>query len=586
MSATNVDHGLQAILDHLKRGRGFDFTGYKLPSLTRRIGRRMQDLRIQSFAEYLDYLQVHPGEFTALFNTILINVTEFFRNPAIWGYLARQVIPQIIAAVEQERPIRVWSAGCASGEEPYTLAIALAEALGLPAFRERVRIYATDVDEEALATARQATYSTAQIEAVPPALHSRYFTPADGNHRIHTDLRQAVIFGRHDLVHDAPISRIDLLLCRNTLMYFNADTQERVLTRLHFSLDSSGFLVVGKAELLLTAANMFTPIDLKHRVFKRAGRVDVRERLIALAEPGIVAPLDTPGQSEAFALRDAAFETAVDAELLIDRNGVLVMANNEARVLFDLRASDIGRPFRDLTVSYRPVELRSRIEEACSERRPIKIMDVQRQQSDGSVQHLTIDVLPLLDKNELLGVSLRFSDTSRLVILQQQLKRANESLRSAYEDLETMNEELQSSNEELRVTNELLAQKSAEVTRANAYLESIPKSLHTAAIIVDAELRVQHWTAIATALWGLRADEVINQPLISLDIGLPVGEVEPLIRAALAGTHEFNDIELDAIDRRGKTIKCRVNGAALHDAQNNAIGVTLAITRSEANTDA
>ncbi len=152
------DPEFENLLDYLKRSRGFDFTGYKRASLSRRMGRRLQTLGIAGYAAYTDYLEVHPDEFVLLFNTVLINVTTFFRDESAWAYLAEEIVPRIIGSKSSEEPIRVWSAGCASGQEPYTLAIILAESLGLEAFRERVKIYATDIDDDALTQARAASY--------------------------------------------------------------------------------------------------------------------------------------------------------------------------------------------------------------------------------------------------------------------------------------------------------------------------------------------------------------------------------------------------------------------------------------------
>jgi two-component system CheB/CheR fusion protein len=156
----------EELITYLKNSRGFDFSGYKRSSLQRRVSKRMQPLRIESYADYLDYLEVHPEEFVKLFNTILINVTGFFRDAASWEFLAAENIPRLIAGKQPHEPIRVWSAGCASGEEAYTLAIVLAEALGLESFRQRVKIYATDVDDEVLAQARQASYSTRDLHHI------------------------------------------------------------------------------------------------------------------------------------------------------------------------------------------------------------------------------------------------------------------------------------------------------------------------------------------------------------------------------------------------------------------------------------
>src|SRR4051812_13640395 len=270
------DAGFEALLQFLQQTRGFDFGGYKRPSLMRRVQRRMQMVSVAGFAEYQDYLQVHPEEFGQLFNTILINVTSFFRDPTAWDSLRANVLPKILAAKRAHDPVRVWSAGCASGQEAYSLAIALAEAMGWDAFRERVKIYATDADEEALTQARSGSYGPRDMEDLEPALRERYFEPGNGRYVFRADLRRAVIFGRHDLVSDAPISRLDLISCRNTLMYFNAETQAQVLSRFHFALDgqTSGsggggesYLFLGRAEMMLAHGSLFAPLDLKSRLF-------------------------------------------------------------------------------------------------------------------------------------------------------------------------------------------------------------------------------------------------------------------------------------------------------------------------------
>jgi two-component system, chemotaxis family, CheB/CheR fusion protein len=263
------DASFETLLVHLKENRGFDFTGYKRSSLTRRVNRRMAQIGVSDYAKYLDYLEVHTEEFTALFNTILINVTGFFRDPEAWECLRAEILPSVLAAKAPYGVIRVWSAGCASGEEAYTLAVILAEALSVEEFRHRVKVYATDVDEEGLTHARHATYDERQIRAVPAPLLERYFDQVGGRFAFHKDLRRSVIFGRNDLMQDAPISKIDLLACRHVLMYFNAETQSRILSRLHFALAPAGVLFLGKAEMLLSHTKLFHPIDLKRRVFRK-----------------------------------------------------------------------------------------------------------------------------------------------------------------------------------------------------------------------------------------------------------------------------------------------------------------------------
>ncbi len=337
---------LDSLLDFVHQARGFDFSGYKRPSIQRRVAKRMSEVGVESYDDYIDYLQVHPEEFASLFNTILINVTSFFRDPPTWEYLASDVIPDLIERRPPNAPLRAWCAGCASGEEPYTLAMVLARALGEEGFQERVKIYATDVDEQALDTARHGAYSPRQIEDVPREALERFFERTDQRYVFRKDLRRCVIFGRNDLVQDAPISRIDLLVCRNTLMYFTAETQSGILGRFHFALDNEGILVLGKSEMLITHSDLFTPMDLKRRVFRkvvaRAGRRE-RTRLIPYA------PRNGSLENIAQVLRETAFDVGTAAHIVVDGERSLVMANDQARRMFGIGPESSGGPFRTLS---------------------------------------------------------------------------------------------------------------------------------------------------------------------------------------------------------------------------------------------
>ncbi|MGF1675498.1 MAG: CheR family methyltransferase, partial [Rivularia sp. (in: cyanobacteria)] len=194
MTNTPENPELESLLEYIKSNRGFDFIGYKRASLSRRIRKRMQTISVESYAEYLDYLEVHPDEFVELFNTILINVTTFFREPEAWEYIAAEIIPAIVS--NPSKPIRIWSAGCASGEETYTIAILLAETLGMEQYSEQVKVFATDVDMEALKQARQASYTTKQVENLPPHLLEKYFERVNNHFCVQKELRRGVIFGR------------------------------------------------------------------------------------------------------------------------------------------------------------------------------------------------------------------------------------------------------------------------------------------------------------------------------------------------------------------------------------------------------
>jgi len=606
---TRSTQEFEALIEYLKNHRGFDFSGYKRSSLRRRMCKRMQTLRLERYGDYVDFLEVHPEEFVKLFNTILINVTGFFRDMASWEFLAAEVILPLIAGKQAYEPIRVWSAGCASGEEAYTLAMVLTEALGLESFRQRVKIYATDVDEEALVQARHASYSARDLQPVSPDLRSKYFEEVGDRFVFQPDLRRAVIFGRHDIVQDAPISRLDLLVCRNMLMYFNAETQSRILARFHFALNDTGVIFLGKAEMLLTRANLFTPIHLKHRIFTKVAKPALRDRLMVVAQAGT---LEMNNHFVGYLrLRDAAFDAVSVAQVVLDMHSTLLLINQEARTIFGLVSHDVGRPFYELDLSYRPVELRSRIDQVYAERRAQHLTNIERSLSEGQTQYLDIHLVPLVDTDGTpLGISITFHDVTHHRRLQTELEKSRQELETAYEELqstneelettneelqatveelettneelqstneelETMNEELQSGNEELQTTNDELRERTDEVNRSNAFLESILASLHAAAVVLDPSFNVLWWNAEASELWGLREDEVQGQSILNLDIGLPVEQLRPPVRAVLSGRSTFQEVMLSATNRRGKVIQCRVTCTPLADAERDTQGVIL-----------
>jgi two-component system CheB/CheR fusion protein len=595
MSAAEQER-FEAVLRFLQQQRGFDFTGYKRPSLMRRMLRRMQTAGVHGFEAYRDYLEVHPEEFALLFNTILINVTTFFRDPPAWEFLEKQVLPEMLGSKGTHARVRVWSAGCASGQEAYSIAMLLAEALGDDAFRDRVKVYATDADEDALTQARHAAYAPREMEDVPPRLRERYFDQANGRSVFRPDLRRSVIFGRHDLVQDAPISRLDLLVCRNTLMYFNAETQAKVMSRFHFALNGhdngAGYLFLGRAEMLLTQSSLFNPLDLKCRVFSKVQPPGMRQRTPALAIP---VPNGNGGEmNRNQRLREMALDDMPLARIIVDTDGTLVQATQKARLLFTLNPKDIGRPLQDLEISYRPAELRSLIEQAYGERRQVTRASVERRFGDGESQFLDITVQPLYDEGQMpLGVSVAFLDVTRNHRLLDELQRSreevqttneelqssneelettneelqssneelettNEELQSTNEELETMNEELQSTNEELQTVNEELRQRTDELNHVNSFLESVLASLPGGAAVIDPNYNVLMWNQRAEDLWGLRGDEVRGRSFLGLDIGLPVAELRPLIRACLGGEADSRDATVEATNRRGKRIRCRV----------------------------
>ena len=594
MSDAEVSKEFDGLLDLLKRARGFDFSGYKRASLVRRVRKRMQAVGAESYTDYMQVLEREPGEYDQLFNTVLINVTTFFRDGVPWDYLSGEVVPQIVARRGRSETIRVWSAGCATGQEAYTLAMIFAERLGIDEFLRRVKIYATDLDEDALTYARQGAYTSKEVETVPDSLRDRYFERQNGRFYFKKPLRRCVIFGRNDLVDDAPISKIDLLVCRNTLMYFDSPTQSRVLNRFHFALRDGGFLFLGKAETLSTHTNVFEPVDLQRRVFSK---------LPSKAPPVRYEPARNDNGENAVAFErelvsTAAFEKAPLAQFVVDAAGNLALANERARQLFKLNSGDLGRPLQDLELSYRPLELRSLLDQIRAEERAIRVGEVAWLIS-GQERWFEVQLLPLYNTmREMMGVAVTFNDISDSRELKVELQRShteletayeelqssneelettneelqstveelettNEELQSTNEELETMNEELQSTNEELGTINEELRNRGTQLNDLNRFLRSVFASLGGGVAVVDHQLRVKVWNHRAEDLWGVRSEEAVDQRFTDLDIGLPVEKVKPLIVDTFKHNGESAHLTMPATNRRGRRIQVRITATPL-----------------------
>jgi two-component system, chemotaxis family, CheB/CheR fusion protein len=603
---TDVDPQFENLLEFVRDARGFDWSGYRRPSLMRRFEKRLLAVGAPDFQAYHIYLAEHPDEFMELFNTILINVTGFFRDRETWDLVAEKVIPELVGRAGAEGPIRVWSAGCASGEEPYTVAMLLCEALGEEAFRERVKIYATDIDDEALAEAREATYTRHQLSAVPGELVERYFTQSNSSFAFRGDLRRIVIFGRNDLHQDPPISRVDLLVSRNTLMYFSPPVQERILANFYFALSRGGYLVVGKAEALQSRTKLFVPFDLKRRIFVKDGSLE------PTLQP-MRARAREPLRIEGLPLGDTAFEHAPIAQLVVSPDNNVAALNHAARSMFGLKSKDIGRPLQDLEISYKPLDLRSLIDEVRKGRRLVSTKDVTWNEENGEKRRLDVQVAPLSDRDGgILGISVAFVDVTGHHQLQEGLERAtreletayeelqstveelettneelqstneelettNEELQSSNEELETMNEELQSTNEELETMNDELRDRTDEALRANSFLASVLASIHQSVVVVDGQLRVTGWSRAAFELWGVREDEVSGEHFLNLDIGIPVGDLRDPIRAVLAGA-AGEQVVLDGHDRRGRPVRCTVSLGPLYGADDDLLGAIMVMS--------
>ena len=579
---TDTDAEFEALLGYIQESRGLDFRGYKRTSLRRRITLRTEAANVEGFAAYQSHLEADPGEFAHLLNTVLINVTSFFRDAEAWEVLKAEVIPAIIARVEDDRPIRVWSVGCASGEEPYSIAMLFAEVLGNAEFCRRVKIYATDLDEEALKTARLATYAPRDVEGVPPDYLENYFERTNNHYVFERELRKCVIFGCHNVVRDAPISRIDLLVCRNLLIYLEAETQDVVLPRLHYALAAGGYLFLGKAETQLARSALFKPVEMKHRIFAKLPQEWRRPASDRFSS-------DRNARAEAAApsarMLEAVVNSASVALLVIDEAGTVALANLAARNLLNIGEADVGRPFQDLPISYRPLELRGPIDEVLLKKRLLRLDDQEYRLSATEIVRLTIDVRPLLRPDgSAYAAMLSFADTTRLFSLQRELETAqgnlensieelqsaneelettNEELQSTNEELETINEEARSSNEEMESVNEELRIQAEQATAYRLYLEAVLRSMNGGILVLDDKHVIQSWNRWSENTWGLRAQEVIGTVFEALDIGLPIHLLREDLMLVQTGREDQIERVLEGRDRRGREILCLVRVSPL-----------------------
>ena len=479
---TEQEPGLNALLEHLARYRGIDFSGYKQPSLIRRVASRMRAAGAEDCVKYLAYLDEHPVEYTALFDSILINVTGFFRDDAAWGYVRDALLPKLLASKPAEEPVRVWSAGCASGEEVYTLAMLFAEAVGPGAFCRRVTLYATDVDEAALTQARQGAYNDEDLESVPAAFRTRYFETTGSRHVFRPDLRSGIVFGRQDVLRDAPISCVDLLVCRNTLMYFDTEAQGRIVARFRMALVEAGYLFLGKAELIPAHTDVFHPVNLKHHIFQRVATPGFHmdpDRTTQRNRPPRVVPVTRPLAETG--VRPGASLTRADGPV---RYGLL----GERRRIGRETATSPGR------LSSPPADL------------------------------------------ETLNAALQVTN--------EELETSNAEFESTNEELGSMNEELHSTNEELETLNTELHRGTNELSTTNSILQSILAGLPVGVAVVDRHLTILLWNHGAEALWGFPVDEVRGRSLFNTDLGFPVEQQR--IAGFLAGTAQREEMTVDA----------------------------------------
>ena len=560
------DAELEAILEKVRQARNFDFRNYKRATLQRRIERRMAATNCRSRAAYLALLERDANEVSILVSSMLIKLTTFFRDPEVWVELEK-VLKELVNRRRADQELRIWSAGCATGEEAYSVAIAAAEALGPTYPGMELKVFGTDLDEAAIAHGRRGVYAATQVEGVSKERLERWFTRTGDSYTVRKEIRRSVVFGVNNLVSDAPVSRIDLILCRNVFIYLDAALQKRVLARFHFALRAESVLALGRSELIPFAARLFEPIDLSRRIYRKDGR---QETPLTLREPTptefVQEPQLTPEEEAARDVQRQLREVINSQPcplIATDPNGVVTLWNHAAARLWNRRDGEIlGRKLPALGLAGLPQELL--IEQSAR----VRAGRAERETADGVLEvpgqepmALRTVVLPFKGaRGEAQGLLYVSHDHTALRTLELNLKRAaedlqsvnlrlqtfNEELRASNEELETTNEELQSANEELQTTNEELQSTNEELETTNEELQSanaemdainrelahrseeldaltlsqrtIIRTLTAAVIVIDAEGKITTWNLSAERLLSLTEREAVGQVLWTLRI--------------------------------------------------------------------
>ena len=550
---------LQDILVQLRSGTGHDFKHYKRATVLRRIERRMQVTSQPELGAYYQFLQNNPDETKALLADMLIGVTNFFRDREAFEALERDVLPNLIKPLEPGSPepeeVRVWSAGCSTGEEAYTLAMLVTDQLQQDASSAKLQVFATDIDERAIATGRTGVYSEAIVTDVPPSKLRQYFIKEDHHYRMRKEIRERVLFAKHSLLSDPPFSQIDLIVCRNLLIYLDREVQREILQMFHFALRPGGYLFLGSSESADACHELFTPVDKRNRIFRAKYGTASSRRTPTMPRGGYVrshvsikAPEISVSRKVSFAdIHQRAIERSSLPSMIVDANAdILHMSESAGRFLRHV-GGELSRNLLTLIHPQLRLELRTTLFQvnqsgAAVKSRQVSLKREERhflvdlvaqpyrdEESDNEFvlvvfEELEVDATEALQaatqtenqvlsslERELQRTKLHLQDTieqaevssEELKASNEEMQAINEELRSATEELETSKEELQSINEELLTVNYELKTKVEETDKINDYLTNLIASTDIATVFVDRSMRIKWFTPRATEIFSM-----------------------------------------------------------------------------------
>lgn len=616
---------LREVFAQLRLRTGHDFSNYKRPTLLRRIERRIHVHNLPDLPAYTAYLHEHVEETEALLKDLLISVTNFFRDPAVFIHLETQVLPRLLEKKNADDTLRIWVAGCATGEEAYSLAMLCIERTQGVIDAPKVQIFATDLDEDAIATAREGLYTLNDAADVSPERLRRFFSLEGDRYRISREIREMVLFAHHNALKDPPFSRLDLVSCRNLLIYFNYTAQEQILETFHFALNPGGYLVLGLAETADSTKDLYASLSREHHLYQSRLVTSRRYPIPKTVPPRLK---EQKPASPAPASLDVAPTRRMNygdlhQRLLVQNAPPSVVINEEYDILhFTDRAGRYlhfsgGEPSHNLLKLIRPelrLELRTALYQATQEQSMIEVRGLTLRLEERT-ETLTLHVRPVLDegdpargyflvlfettsqatspappvlvltepmarqleaevirvKNQLRSTNEQHDQQAEILkASNEELQAMNEELRSAAEELETSKEELQSINEELSTVNQELKVKIEEVSLSSDNLRNLINSTNIATLFVDRSLRVNLFTPAA--------QEIFN--LIPSDYGRPLTDIthrlnyQQLVEDAQAVLSSLQPLEREVTTTSGRSFILRILPYRTADDRINGLVLT------------
>ncbi|HEY4597089.1 MAG TPA: CheR family methyltransferase, partial [Thermoanaerobaculia bacterium] len=543
-------------------------------TLVRRVRRRMSEVGVDSVYAYLDRLNHDVSEVKQLFRDLLISVTHFFRDPEAFALLADKVVPRLFEGKDEDGFVRVWVAGCATGEEAYSLAMLLREHAAKLEKPPQVQVFATDIDSQALEAARQAIYPEAVAEQIAPERLERFFVRHGNMYQVAREIRDTCLFSLHNLIADPPFSRLDLVSCRNVLIYLESELQKKIVALFHYALRPGGFLFLGPSEMVAGQPELFRTLDKKHRLFQSRDTVTRPPFSFPLSERGRLGLRATEDLQRRAVPRQIEVARTFEAVLLESYAPACVVVHEGGEIIyFSPRTGRYLEPpsgtptvnVIDMARKGLRLDVRTALHKAVTSRVPV-VHDNVAFDLDGQTQRVNVIVRPMPELGEDPGLfmivfqdvvvpagdpqpeiepgaiaaddpmvrrleaELRAtrdhlqatleeleSSNEELVSSNEELLSMNEELQSANEELQTSKEELQSVNEELETVNAELKKKLEELDRANGDLQNLFQSTRIATVFVDRELRIKKFTPAAVEVFRL----------IEGDLGRPIADVVP-----------------------------------------------------------